>query len=77
MGLTAYAQEEKAKREAWYEIGELRKRIAELEAEVSAWSDLWDEAMNAVERCARKEAWHGGHPLLVFQHTKAIKEQGE
>ena len=77
MALTAYAQEEKAKREAWYEIGELRKRIAELEAEVSAWSDLWDEAMNAVERCARKEAWHGGHQLLVFQHTKAIKEQGE
>jgi hypothetical protein len=51
------------------------RRIAKLEAEVSAWSDLWDEAMNAVERCARKEAWHGGHPLLVFQHTKAIKEQ--
>ena len=33
MGLTAYAQEEKAKREAWHEIGELRKRIAELEAD--------------------------------------------
>ena len=33
MGLTAYAQEEKAKREAWYEIWELRKRIAELEAD--------------------------------------------
>ena len=31
MGLTAYAQEEKAKREAWYEMGKLRKRIAELE----------------------------------------------
>ena len=57
-------------------VVELVERIAELEAEVSAWSDLWDEAMNAVERCARKEAWHGGHPLLVFQHTKALKEQG-
>ena len=31
MGLTAYAQEEKAKREAWHEMGKLRKRIAELE----------------------------------------------
>ena len=51
------------------------KRIAELEAEASAWSDLWDEAMNAVQRCARKEAWHDGHPLLRFHHTKALKEQ--
>ena len=33
MGLTAYAQEEKAKREAWREMSELRKRITELEEE--------------------------------------------
>ena len=54
-----------------------QERIAELEAEVSAWSDLWDEAMNAVQRCARKEAWHDEHPLLGFNHTKAIREQVE
>ena len=53
------------------------KRITELEAEASAWSDLWDEAMNVVQRCARKEAWHDEHPLLKFHHTKAIKEGGE
>ena len=33
MGLTAHAQEEKAKREAWREMSELRKHIAELEEE--------------------------------------------
>ena len=57
-------------------INELQSKIAEIEAEVSAWSDLWDEAMNAVHRCARKEAWHDEHPLLRFHHTKALKEQG-
>jgi hypothetical protein len=31
MSLTAWAQEEKAKREAWYENDRLKKRIAELE----------------------------------------------
>lgn len=36
MGLTAYAQEEKAKREAWRENSELRGRIAELEEIVKA-----------------------------------------
>ena len=44
MGLTAYAQEEKAKREAWREISELRKHIAELEKE-RAVRDLRQQAI--------------------------------
>ena len=74
---------ELAKEQKWCAKESLRinnkhlAKITELEAEVSEGSDLWDDAMNAVQRCARKEAWHDEHPLLRFHHTKAIKEQGK
>lgn len=67
MGLTAYAQEEKAKREAWYEIGELRKRIAELE-------DLAQMIIDAESADPRVI------PLMYnawLHKAKALKEQGE
>jgi hypothetical protein len=49
----------------------LNKRIAELEAETKAWSILWAEVMNTINRCARKEAWHDKHPLLVLQYAES------
>ena len=42
MGLTAYAQEEKAKREAWREMSELRKHIAGLEEELKETREICD-----------------------------------
>jgi hypothetical protein len=47
-----------------------RERIVELDAETKAWSILWVEVMNTINRCARKEAWHDEHPLLVLQYAE-------
>jgi hypothetical protein len=40
MGITAWAQEEKAKRAAWQDNNELKKRIAELEKNLLLAEDL-------------------------------------
>jgi hypothetical protein len=47
MGLTAWAQEEKDKREAWREIRELKKRIVELEAIIRGRDELINNAVSS------------------------------
>jgi hypothetical protein len=82
MGLTAYAQEEKAKREAWYEIGELRKRIAEIEKE-RAVRDLEQQAKGVewVLACRELNLSEGEvHTLMdkcnqLRKQDKALKEK--
>jgi hypothetical protein len=61
MGLTAWAQEEKAKREAWYENDRLKKRIAELEASRRDLIDELEEAecLGEVAKIARSYGYEG------------------
>ena len=71
MGLTAYAQEEKAKREAWYEMGKLRKRIAELE---NQWISVEDEMPSAKHAMVIVD-FYGGNVGVGYPHKGKILDE--
>ena len=93
MGLTAYAQEEKAKREAWREMSELRKHIAELEKEKAIGvyhftveeykaHNLEQQAKGLTDYAKEQEqglnaVWMIAAASKLINQAKALKEQGE